>query len=166
MRNATQGGFLELFVGVVIVSVDAALVVDFGKDILVWEVAGDSVVGATILSVATASALTLKLQLSGCTSTQRQRATVAASPRSAFAMGIHGFVFLVAQISAFTDQRSIYKEIGPGRRVALSKLAVEHFEETGQPLRIAVDVSIWLFQIQASKGAPILTGGSTVANVC
>ena len=47
---------------------------------------------------------------------------------------------------------SIYKEIGPGRRVALSKLAVEKYEETGRPLRIAIDTSIWLFQIQASKG--------------
>ncbi|KAF1945329.1 hypothetical protein EJ02DRAFT_451631 [Clathrospora elynae] len=51
-------------------------------------------------------------------------------------MGIHG----------------IYKEIGPGKRVALSKLAVDKFEETGRPLRIAIDTSIWLFQIQASKG--------------
>ncbi|KAF2116222.1 hypothetical protein BDV96DRAFT_519429 [Lophiotrema nucula] len=51
-------------------------------------------------------------------------------------MGIHG----------------IYKEIGPGERTALSKLAVEKFEQTGRPLRIAIDVSIWLFQIQASKG--------------
>ncbi|KAF2258013.1 hypothetical protein CC78DRAFT_622173 [Lojkania enalia] len=51
-------------------------------------------------------------------------------------MGIHG----------------IYKEIGPGQRIALSKLAVEKFEATGRPLRIAIDVSIWLFQIQASKG--------------
>jgi len=51
-----------------------------------------------------------------------------------------------------TNSRSIYKEIGPGKRVALSKLAVEKFEETGRPLRIAIDTSIWLFQIQASKG--------------
>ncbi|KIW03895.1 uncharacterized protein PV09_04738 [Verruconis gallopava] len=51
-------------------------------------------------------------------------------------MGIHG----------------IYKEIGPGRRIALSKVAVEHFEKTGRPLRIAIDISIWLFQIQSSKG--------------
>ncbi|OCL12292.1 hypothetical protein AOQ84DRAFT_386229 [Glonium stellatum] len=51
-------------------------------------------------------------------------------------MGIHG----------------IYKEIGPGERVALSKLAVEKFEQTGRPLRIAIDISIWLFQIQSSKG--------------
>lgn len=52
-----------------------------------------------------------------------------------------------------TDARSIYKEIGPGRRIALSKLALEKFEDTGRPLRIAIDTSIWLFQIQASKGA-------------
>jgi Holliday junction resolvase YEN1 len=51
-------------------------------------------------------------------------------------MGIHG----------------IYKEIGPGRRIALSKLALDTFEKTGRPLRIAIDTSIWLFQIQASKG--------------
>jgi Holliday junction resolvase YEN1 len=51
-------------------------------------------------------------------------------------MGIHG----------------IYKEIGPGRRIALSRLALDTFEKTGRPLRIAIDTSIWLFQIQASKG--------------
>ncbi|KAL0254455.1 hypothetical protein SLS55_009930 [Diplodia seriata] len=51
-------------------------------------------------------------------------------------MGIHG----------------IYKEIGPGERIALHKLAVEKFEATGRPLRIAIDTSIWLFQIQSSKG--------------
>ncbi|KAF2866867.1 hypothetical protein BDV95DRAFT_611163 [Massariosphaeria phaeospora] len=51
-------------------------------------------------------------------------------------MGIHG----------------IYKEIGPGKRVALSKLAVDKFEETGRSFRIAIDVSIWLFQMQASEG--------------
>jgi Holliday junction resolvase YEN1 len=39
--------------------------------------------------------------------------------------------------------------------VALSKLAVEKFEETGRPLRIAIDTSIWLFQIQASKGREV-----------
>ena len=48
--------------------------------------------------------------------------------------------------------RSIYKEIGPGRRIALSRLALDTFEHTGRPLRIAIDTSIWLFQIQASKG--------------
>lgn len=55
-------------------------------------------------------------------------------------------------VVAFTDCSSIYPEIGPGRRVALSKLAADKFEETGRPLRIAIDISIWLFQIQASKG--------------
>ncbi|KAF9741492.1 hypothetical protein PMIN06_007323 [Paraphaeosphaeria minitans] len=48
--------------------------------------------------------------------------------------------------------KGIYHEIGPGRRVALSKFAADTFEQTGRSLRIAVDVSIWLFQIQASKG--------------
>jgi Holliday junction resolvase YEN1 len=46
----------------------------------------------------------------------------------------------------------IYGEIGPGERVALSKLAIEKLEESGRPLRIAVDVSIWQFQIQAGQG--------------
>ena len=47
---------------------------------------------------------------------------------------------------------SIYKEIGPGERTALSKLAVEHIENTGRPLRIAIDISIWQFQIQSGEG--------------
>ena len=47
---------------------------------------------------------------------------------------------------------SIYKEIGPGERTALSKLAVEHIERTGTPLRIAIDISIWQFQIQSGEG--------------
>ncbi|KAL9628599.1 MAG: hypothetical protein Q9204_005791, partial [Flavoplaca sp. TL-2023a] len=46
----------------------------------------------------------------------------------------------------------IYKEIGPGERVALSKLAVEHFEKHGRPMRIAIDASIWHFQTQSGKG--------------
>ncbi|PMD26265.1 hypothetical protein NA56DRAFT_744446 [Hyaloscypha hepaticicola] len=48
--------------------------------------------------------------------------------------------------------KGIYGEIGPGERIALSKLAIEKFEETGRPLRIAVDVSIWQFQTQAGQG--------------
>jgi len=47
---------------------------------------------------------------------------------------------------------SIFGEIGPGERVALSKLAVEHYEKTCRPFRIAVDISIWNFQIQSGKG--------------
>jgi len=47
---------------------------------------------------------------------------------------------------------SIYKEIGAGQRMSLSKLAVQHLEETGRPLRLAIDISIWQFQVQAAKG--------------
>lgn len=52
----------------------------------------------------------------------------------------------------------MYGEIGPGQRIAVSKLAVEHFEKTGRPLRLAIDVSIWQFQVQAGQGGsnPIL----------
>ncbi|PBP19416.1 hypothetical protein BUE80_DR009778 [Diplocarpon rosae] len=46
----------------------------------------------------------------------------------------------------------IYEEIGRGERISLSKLAVDKFEETGRPLRIAIDVSIWQFQIQSGQG--------------
>ncbi|KAF2758460.1 hypothetical protein EJ05DRAFT_485587 [Pseudovirgaria hyperparasitica] len=51
-------------------------------------------------------------------------------------MGIHG----------------IYQEIGKGERISFLKYAVQTYEKEGRPLRIAIDVSIWLFQIQASKG--------------
>ncbi len=34
----------------------------------------------------------------------------------------------------------------------MSKLAVEHIEKTGRPLRIAIDISIWQFQIQSGEG--------------
>lgn len=47
---------------------------------------------------------------------------------------------------------SIYGELGPGKRVSLSKLAVEHLEATGRPLRLAIDIAIWQFQAQAAKG--------------
>lgn len=46
----------------------------------------------------------------------------------------------------------IYGEIGPGERIALSKLAIEKYEASGRPLRIAIDISIWQFQIQAGQG--------------
>ncbi|KAL2068923.1 hypothetical protein VTL71DRAFT_15261 [Oculimacula yallundae] len=46
----------------------------------------------------------------------------------------------------------IYEEIGRGKRVSLSKLAIEKLEETGRPFRLAIDVSIWQFQIQAGQG--------------
>ncbi|KAL8745316.1 MAG: hypothetical protein Q9184_007891, partial [Pyrenodesmia sp. 2 TL-2023] len=46
----------------------------------------------------------------------------------------------------------IYGQIGPGERIALSKLAVEHFEKHGRPMRIAIDASIWHFQTQSGQG--------------
>ncbi|CAG8977722.1 hypothetical protein HYALB_00012157 [Hymenoscyphus albidus] len=48
--------------------------------------------------------------------------------------------------------KGIYAEIGPGKRISLAKLAVEHYEETNRPLRVAIDVSIWQFQVQAGQG--------------
>jgi Holliday junction resolvase YEN1 len=47
---------------------------------------------------------------------------------------------------------SIYKEIGPGKRVSLCKLAIDHLEQTGRPLRLAIDFAIWSFQAQAARG--------------
>ena len=49
-------------------------------------------------------------------------------------------------------ESSLYRELGPGQRVALSKLAVEHYERHGRPLRLAIDYSIWSFQNQAASG--------------
>ena len=46
----------------------------------------------------------------------------------------------------------IYGQIGPGKRIAFSKLAVEHYEKNNRPFRLAIDVSIWHFQIQSGKG--------------
>ncbi|KAJ5155910.1 hypothetical protein N7492_008713 [Penicillium capsulatum] len=39
-----------------------------------------------------------------------------------------------------------------GERVSLSKLAIGHLERTARPIRVAVDISIWLFQVQAGRG--------------
>ncbi|CRG92540.1 Flap endonuclease GEN homolog 1 [Talaromyces islandicus] len=44
------------------------------------------------------------------------------------------------------------KAIGSSDRIALSRLAVKHLEATRRPIRIAVDISIWLFQLQAGRG--------------
>ncbi|KAK4042765.1 hypothetical protein C8A01DRAFT_44260 [Parachaetomium inaequale] len=48
--------------------------------------------------------------------------------------------------------KGIYKEIVPAKRISLCKLAVDTLEETGRPLRLAVDFSIWQYQVQAAKG--------------
>ncbi|KAI0107061.1 hypothetical protein GGR51DRAFT_164931 [Nemania sp. FL0031] len=48
--------------------------------------------------------------------------------------------------------KGIYKEIGSGKRISLTKLAVQKLEESDRPLRIAIDISIWQFQVQAARG--------------
>ncbi|KAI1127990.1 hypothetical protein F5Y10DRAFT_183304 [Nemania abortiva] len=48
--------------------------------------------------------------------------------------------------------KGIYKEIGAGHRISLTKLAVQKLEESDRPLRIAIDISIWQFQVQAARG--------------
>ncbi|KAI9776139.1 MAG: hypothetical protein M1839_000555 [Geoglossum umbratile] len=46
---------------------------------------------------------------------------------------------------------TIYGEI-VGERVALSKLAADKFAKTGRPFRVAVDISIWQYQVQSGRG--------------
>ncbi|KAJ8130322.1 hypothetical protein O1611_g3308 [Lasiodiplodia mahajangana] len=48
--------------------------------------------------------------------------------------------------------KGIYKEIGPGKRISLTKLAIQKLEESDRPFRIAIDISIWQFQAQAARG--------------
>ena len=48
--------------------------------------------------------------------------------------------------------RSIYKELGPGERISLARLSVQHIESTNRPFRLAIDISIWQFQIQSGQG--------------
>lgn len=46
----------------------------------------------------------------------------------------------------------IYKELGPGKRISLSKLASDSFENHNRPFRLAIDIAIWQFQNQAARG--------------
>ncbi|MCJ1282657.1 hypothetical protein MMC26_001982 [Xylographa opegraphella] len=46
----------------------------------------------------------------------------------------------------------LYHELGKGKREAFAKFAIEQLEKTGRPLRLAVDISIWQFQILSGKG--------------
>ncbi|KAF8542826.1 PIN domain-like protein, partial [Trichophaea hybrida] len=46
----------------------------------------------------------------------------------------------------------LYAELGPGERISLAKYASEHHTRTGRRLHIAVDASIWSFQVQSGKG--------------
>lgn len=52
--------------------------------------------------------------------------------------------------------KGIYGEIGQGQRVAFQKLSIDHYEQEDRPLRVAIDVSIWSFQVQAGQGTPLL----------
>jgi len=51
-----------------------------------------------------------------------------------------------------TTKIRLLNALGAGERIALSKLAVSHLERENRPIRIAVDISIWLFQVQAGRG--------------
>ncbi|KAF2480144.1 hypothetical protein BDY17DRAFT_303305 [Neohortaea acidophila] len=51
-------------------------------------------------------------------------------------MGVHGLL----------------SQIGPGQRISIAKLAADHYATHNRPLRLAIDISIWLFQIQSGKG--------------
>ncbi|KAI5296565.1 hypothetical protein KEM52_000013 [Ascosphaera acerosa] len=42
--------------------------------------------------------------------------------------------------------------IGSGERVSLAAFAVRFLQERRRPIRIAIDISIWLYQMKASKG--------------
>jgi Holliday junction resolvase YEN1 len=57
---------------------------------------------------------------------------------------------MVKDISLTQDR--LINTIGCGERIALSKLAITYLERTARPVRIAVDISIWLFQVQAGRG--------------
>ncbi|WYZ37439.1 hypothetical protein EsH8_II_000945 [Colletotrichum jinshuiense] len=48
--------------------------------------------------------------------------------------------------------KGIYRELGPGQRISLAKLAIEKLESSGRPLRLAIDIAIWQFQTQAARG--------------
>nr|POE63117.1 flap endonuclease gen like 1 [Quercus suber] len=51
-------------------------------------------------------------------------------------MGIHG----------------LFKNLGPPPRQSLAAISNCHFITNGRPFRLAIDISIWLFQIQSGKG--------------
>ncbi|OQO06667.1 hypothetical protein B0A48_08454 [Cryoendolithus antarcticus] len=46
----------------------------------------------------------------------------------------------------------ILKELGPGSRTSLAALSLAHYRTHHRPLRLAIDISIWLFQILAASG--------------
>ncbi|EED19467.1 Rad2-like endonuclease, putative [Talaromyces stipitatus ATCC 10500] len=67
-------------------------------------------------------------------------------------MGIPGYVGGTMSASLLIKANRLGKAIGNADRIALSRLAVRHLEVARRPIRIAVDISIWLFQLQAGRG--------------
>ena len=71
-------------------------------------------------------------------------------------MGIPGYVQghsnTDSAFSAANYVNRLGKAIGNPDRIALSRLAIRHLEIAQRPIRIAVDISIWLFQLQAGRG--------------
>jgi hypothetical protein len=73
-------------------------------------------------------------------------------------MGITGYAIAILmhhpKEKSHTDTQNnrLYSELGPGERISLAKVASDHFEATGRRLRLAVDASIWSFQVQSGKG--------------
>ena len=64
-------------------------------------------------------------------------------------MGIQG---LWDELSPASEKKGILPpHFGNKLIAALSKLALEHWEKTGKPLRVAIDISIWSFQIQSGQ---------------
>lgn len=46
----------------------------------------------------------------------------------------------------------LVEALGSGERISLARLAVNHLQRNARPLRVAIDISIWLFQVQAGRG--------------
>ena len=66
-------------------------------------------------------------------------------------MGVNGCV-VPDSPSGIANTYRLYEVIGEPERISLSKLALEHLERTGRPFRLAVDFSIWHFQLQSGQG--------------
>ena len=73
-----------------------------------------------------------------------------ARQRLRIVLHIHRATGKKIKINHYLDR--IYKEIGAGERISLCKLAVDTLEQTGRPLQLAIDFSIWQFQAQAARG--------------
>jgi Holliday junction resolvase YEN1 len=49
---------------------------------------------------------------------------------------------------------SLYQQLGSGKREALATLSLRARQKKGRPLRLAIDISIWLFQVESGQGGP------------